>query len=305
MCKFYVVARSYDLSLSRRRLAGTIPQSDTIWFSNDLLLLLGNGNFDGPWGSAENSTGNIYITDGNNNRVQVFNKDLSWIQTIGKYGTGDGEFINPRGVTIDCNDNIVVVDNGNNRVQIFHNDGTFKLTFGSAGVKDGCFQSPYSVATDDDDNLIISDADNQRVQLFSSNGVFVRSFGQGIIKKSYYCIYHQCQYIVSDFESHCVRFFNKDGRFLHQIGKRGIWDGEFDQWIRGLGIDRVGNLLVCGSYADRIQVFQPNGPSYKFVEKFGKHGKQLGEFKQPTTVTVLKNGRILVCEYHNCRVQVF
>jgi DNA-binding beta-propeller fold protein YncE len=32
----------------------------------------GDGQFDGPWGVAVGATGNIFVTDAGNNRIQVF-----------------------------------------------------------------------------------------------------------------------------------------------------------------------------------------------------------------------------------------
>lgn len=265
----------------------------------------GHGNFDGPWCAAENSKGDIYITDRDNNRVQVFDKDKTWKQTFGEFGSEDGQLIQPRGIAVDRHDDVIVIDNGNNRVQIFDKDGRFKMKFGGPGIEVGRFQNPYSVAIDDDFNLVISDVDNKRVQIFTPNGEYVRSFGEGNIKRSFYCIYHEGQYIVSDAESYCVKFFDKKGQFLHSIGRQGRRNGEFDQWIRGLAIDKIGNLLVCDSYADRIQVFRPVGTTFEYDSKFGKEGGNLGSFRQPTTVTVLRNGQFVVCEFYNSRVQIF
>lgn len=267
----------------------------------------GLGYFLGPWCSAENSDGDIYVTDRDNDRIQVFDKDGSYVRKIGEFGSGDGQLVKPRGIAIDKNGNVIVVDNGNNRIQIFDKNGNFKSKFGGYGDKEGQLNNPYAVAIDDDDNYIISDADNKRVQIFTPGGEVVRVFGnegKEQIKGSYYCIYHQGRYILSDFEDYSIKLFNKKGEFQEKIGKKGMLSGEFAKWLRGLAIDKVGNLLVCDSCADRIQVFEPHGSSFKFLEKFGRFGEKLGQFKQPTTVTVLRDGRLVVCEFHNSRVQI-
>ena len=59
--------------------------------------------------------------------------------------------------------------------------------------------------------------------------------------------------------------------------------------------------MVCDSGNNRIQLFELNG---KFVGKFGTKGSNLGEFNYPRSVAVLSNGRIVVCEFNNHRIQI-
>ena len=67
-------------------------------------------------------------------------------------------------------------------------------------------------------------------------------------------------------------------------------------------MNKLGQLMVCDTGNNRIQVFQLNG---NFVGKFGTSGSNLGEFKSPWSVAVLSNGRIVVCDVNNYRVQIF
>ena len=60
--------------------------------------------------------------------------------------------------------------------------------------------------------------------------------------------------------------------------------------------------MVCDRDNDRIQVFELNG---KFVDKFGTKGSNLGEFKSPNSIAVLSNGRIVVTDSSNHRIQIF
>ena len=66
-------------------------------------------------------------------------------------------------------------------------------------------------------------------------------------------------------------------------------------------MDKTGHLLVC-SLGNRVQVFTLDG---KFVAKFGEYGQRLGQMLSPTSVSVLKSGRIVVCEFQNNRLQIF
>ena len=85
----------------------------------------GPGQFNVPRGVAVDSAGNVYVADGNNNRVQKFTSMGTYISQLGcasgacSSGTGNGQFISPYGVAIDSSGNLYVVDGGNNRVELF------------------------------------------------------------------------------------------------------------------------------------------------------------------------------------------
>ena len=60
--------------------------------------------------------------------------------------------------------------------------------------------------------------------------------------------------------------------------------------------------MVCDSYNHRVQVFKLSG---KFVTKFGSEGSEKGEFEYPFSTANLCDGRIVVCDTNNNRIQVF
>ena len=59
--------------------------------------------------------------------------------------------------------------------------------------------------------------------------------------------------------------------------------------------------MVCDENNHRIQVFELNG---KFLGKFGIKGGNLGEFSNPSSLAVLSNGQIVVCDTFNHRIQI-
>ena len=59
--------------------------------------------------------------------------------------------------------------------------------------------------------------------------------------------------------------------------------------------------MVCDSGNHRVQMFELSG---KFVKMFGKYGSGIGEFNLPVSTAVLSDGRIVVTDRGNDRIQM-
>jgi tripartite motif-containing protein 71 len=82
----------------------------------------------------------LYIVDRDNNRIQVFDKNGTFLFKWGEEGEGDGQFTLPYGLDVDKEGNVWVADRGNNRIQKFDAEGNFLLAFGSEGSEEGQFR---------------------------------------------------------------------------------------------------------------------------------------------------------------------
>ena len=55
----------------------------------------GNGQFSiytGPWDVAVDGSGNVYVADTGNHRIQKFDANGTFLTTWGSYGSGNGQF---------------------------------------------------------------------------------------------------------------------------------------------------------------------------------------------------------------------
>jgi len=84
----------------------------------------GPGQFDSPLGIAVDASGNVYVTDTYNHRVQVFSNDGAFVTQWGTYGSGPGQFYRPSGIGIGPDGRIYVSDTWNGRVQVFESLAT-------------------------------------------------------------------------------------------------------------------------------------------------------------------------------------
>ena len=79
----------------------------------------GDGEFNYPSGVTVDSSGNVYVADSNNHRIQKFDSDGVFVTKWGSKGSGDGQFQQPSGIAIDSSGNVYVADSDNHRIQKF------------------------------------------------------------------------------------------------------------------------------------------------------------------------------------------
>jgi DNA-binding beta-propeller fold protein YncE len=141
-----------------------------------------SGTGDGEWILAYKLcifNNEIYVADGQNNRIMVVGLTGTYIRKWGSTGSTDGKFaeLSPYSCCV-YNNEIYTTDLGNYRVQVFNLNGTFKRKWGSMGTGDGQF-GQYAVLTIAvaQGEVFVADTINNRITVFDVNGTFLRKFG--------------------------------------------------------------------------------------------------------------------------------
>jgi sugar lactone lactonase YvrE len=267
----------------------------------------GNGEFESPNGIATDSSGNIWVTDTANNRIEKFNAKGEYLSQFGKAGAGNGEFNAPKGIAIDSSGNIWVVDSANNRVQEFSSEGKYLAQLGKEGTGEGQFKSPTGIAFSTSPTLFfVVDTGNNRVQKFNTSLKFQAQFGKagtgnGEFKSpSGVAVDAAGRIWVTDTGNNRVQKFNATTyAYISQLGKEGTGNGEFKS-PSGIAFDINNRLWVTDTGNGRAQRFDTEG---NYLDQFGTQGTGAGQLQSPLGVLSPTPWDLLVVDSANNRVQ--
>lgn len=183
----------------------------------------GPGEFDEP-GALEFSpkTGNLYVGDVFNLRVNVYDPEGNYIETLaeGEFGglIEGRAFFGPSGITFDAENNVYVGDFSNDRILKINEAGEIIDTIGTPGTEPGQFQGPAGIRISPvSGNIYVADQFNNRIQVL-----------------------------------------DPEGNPLLVFGTEGTEPGQFLQPI-GLEVDEQENIYVADSINSRVQVFDKEG----------------------------------------------
>jgi sugar lactone lactonase YvrE len=259
----------------------------------------GSGQFFYPWGMAFDASGNLYVADQGNNRIQKFSSSGAFLLQLGSRGSGNGQFNFPSGVAVDASGNVYVADQENHRIQKLDSSGVFVAKWGTPGFGDSQFYFPCGLALDDSANVYVADQGNYRIQKFTSTGAYVTQWSSGFAAPVGVAVDAGGTVYVVDYGNSVIQTFTRDGTYLN------TWAGDpSSPWSspRGVGVDGRGNFYVADTDNDRIQVYTGDGT---FLTGWGETGSGEGQFRFPAGVAVSANGNVYVTDGNNHRVQEF
>ncbi|HJW19068.1 MAG TPA: 6-bladed beta-propeller, partial [Candidatus Nitrosotalea sp.] len=266
--------------------------------------LQNTGQFAFPQGVSIDSSGNVYVTDLGNRRVEKFDNNGNFLSTFGTKGSGDGQFNAPVGIAVN-NGSIYVLDNARNDIQKFDMTGKFVTKWGGQGSNPGQFLLPQGVAVDPSGDVYVVDTGNSRVEKFDSNGTYLQSIGQSGLEDGQFlspravAADSQGSIYVADSGGNKIEKFTEDGVFLQSFSSS---TGANLQTPLGMSIDKSGNIYVADSGNNRIVELDTNGHT---VTSWGSQGTGADYFDNPRATAVDSNGNVFVVDSNNNRIQKF
>lgn len=255
----------------------------------------GDGKFDNPFGIATDDQGNVYVTDTDNFRVQVFRANGTFSDEWGEFGSDNDQFREPLSIGVGEDGGgarrVYVTDpeqSGSRKFRKFRTNGTHEGNLGT-GLSD-----PYGVAVDPDQNVWVLDRTGE-IFLYDDDGDPVTSWpisDFGLFIPEGIAVFEEKNrtfvYVTDTGNDRVVKFEyldnSSDGlEFLDEAGSTGSRPDEFLE-PAGIAVDECGNLWVADRDNNRIQILDKN---LNFISRF-----EAG-FSRPTGVALSPNGKSL------------
>ena len=224
----------------------------------------GLGQLSGPVGVAvDESSGDVYVADAGNNRVEEFGSEGKYLATITGAETPAGSFSDPNGVAVDnalssAKDDLYVMDVGHHVIDVFNSGGTYLSQI--TGTPSS-FEGELNGVTVDSSGDLWAHENNGNADEFSDTGSFVSQFhfgqnasGPGIAVDSMGDIYQ-------NYFGEAVLKFNSVGQ-------------ELPYWYppggnSAMAVDGANNDVFIDS-SNRVAQFGPFGEPYgAVVQAFG------------------------------------
>ncbi len=264
--------------------------------------------FNSPAGLACDASGNVYIADSFNKRVQKFSAQGHFITMWNGTASGGAVFTMPQDVAVDLDGHVYVVDSLACTVRVFTPWGDEITAFGAPGGAAGQFNGPQGIAVDMLGRVYVADTQNHRIQYFDSAGTFLGLLGENAdppvtwTEPHDVCFDYAGNAYVADTGNHRILLLDAAGVHPREIGGPGSAPGLFNRPTRVI-VDAAGTLYVSDQMNYRIQKFDSTGA---YLLHWGVEGDAPGEFATLDGLAMDPYGHLLAADrgWHD-RIQVF
>jgi DNA-binding beta-propeller fold protein YncE len=259
--------------------------------------------FNRPTEVAVGEAGEIFVLDGVNGQVKVFDERGRFLRAIGSPGEGEGRLRHPVGMDLDSQGNVYIADTGNRRVQIFRRSGACLRTIDLDPLK----ARPIDVLVGEEGGrLYVTDREGHRILVLTLDGAFVSAWGEygedlGQFRfPGMMALDAEGVIYVADVLNTRIQVFNPTGGRARQIGEWGVRPGQLFR-PKGVALGPDAALYVSDSYTGVIQTFEDTG-RYRGVLADGE-----GRLLRLTTPGMAfdRKGKLYVVEMEINKVSVF
>jgi sugar lactone lactonase YvrE len=267
----------------------------------------GNSQFMRPHDIAFDSKGNVYVSGRDNNNIQKFTHNGTFLLKWGTKGSADGQFSIPYSIGIDPSDHVFVVDRENSRIQEFDINGTFINKWYGVSANDK-FKRPEDI-TFSPFGIFITDTGNNRVLKVDNKFNLIKQWGTKGTGSGQFIHPHAIDVdskgnvYVGVLNQPGVQVFDSNGTYLTRWSSSGTGPGQFSIPQEHVAVDKNDYIyIVDGASNPRVQKFFTNGT---LVAIIGTKGSGDGQLLKPEHVSIDEKGNLYVVDRGNARIQVF
>jgi DNA-binding beta-propeller fold protein YncE len=273
------------------------------------------GGFNAPRALTVDGSGDIFVADTNNNRIEMFHPDGSPFTQWGVRGAAPDGFNYPRGIASDNADGtIIVADADNVAIKKYKVDSTGHVTmlWLDRATPSGPFKGPEGVAVSADGTAIyVADSQNERVVILDGSGNPVSVWGtrgsgpgqfsapQSIAVDPSDGTLWIANAVTTASGPVTVEHFTTTGTFLGGFGAFGTTIQQFQQ-ARGIAVNQT-YVFVTDVTSNRVKIW--NKSTLAFVAAYGGPGSGPGQFMRPMGCALGPDGHVYTVESSGERVQ--
>ena len=242
--------------------------------------------------------GVIYVTDFGQKSILRIKDQGKHLSSFWYDGNESPYETRPRGVAVnEAGQVAVTVDHC---VRVFTPNGTFVNEYGDSGSDSGMFCTPYGVAYGTHNEMYVADWKNNRVQVLGEDGNWsVHSVYQQGPKGVTVCPDGTVLVVTGGDKPEIWRILKDGSKIPIKLANDGITrDNSFSQIL----VDRDGLILLADRGRHSIIVLDVNGTIHCTI---GDKGSLPGQFDSPAGLALTKDGRLVVSEFRNRRIQIF
>jgi tripartite motif-containing protein 71 len=292
----------------------------------------GELQFSDPVGDAVDASGDTWVADTGNNRIEELSAAGKYLKAFGKAGSGAGQLSKPAAVAVSpVNSFVYVADVGNHRIDVFTQAGVFVEAFGwdvaSSGgtpsmqdcsTTSGCYQGasgtglgqltePDGIAIDANGNVFVTDRANDRVEEYPASKTVIGQFGSagagsGQFTHPVGITIVEGELFIADSGNNRIEEVSPSGAYLGQFGEHGSSSGELNEPQYLAGNPSTGNLYVSDTGNHRIVEFTPAG---RYLTEFGSVGTGKAEFETPEGVAISASGELRIVDETESRLSMW
>jgi DNA-binding beta-propeller fold protein YncE len=218
-------------------------------------------------------------------------------------GTGPGQVVYPRGIAYSAKDDTVFVVDRMARIQQLDRSGKYLNAWSLPQRQMG---KPVGLTVGPDGNVYVPDTHYQRIIVYSHDGKEIRRWGSVGHDDGQFIYPTDVEFdskgrvFVSEYgDNDRIQVFDQAGNFLYKFGHFGQANGEFSR-PQDMVIDGD-TIYLTDACNHRIDVFKTDGT---WVRNMGSCGSRLGQFRFPYGLDMDREGRLIVSEFGNNRVQM-
>lgn len=208
---------------------------------------------------------------------------------------------NPVAVAVDPQGMPWVLDREEQQLLKLDQNGAITLKIGESGSRDGYFSKANDLSISKDGLVYVADTNNDRVQVFNGDGVFLNAIGKGVIEEPIAIdLDGNGNLYVLQASRKSIYVFTASGLIINEFGNTPTAGSRLENPV-SLAVTGK-ELLVLDAGSNSVKVFGLNG---KFKREFGAKGEGKGDFRKPASIAVMDEGKFLIADYGNGRIQEF